>query len=95
MLQSTRVTQTGLERGLAELETLGLIRPSNVLLAEYLRALTAEDVLDIATADQISAAYNRRAVLGRFRRRSAGVRGDRRARSGRGPRRRDDRAKSA
>jgi hypothetical protein len=59
MLQSTRVTRTGLERGLAELETLGLIRPSNVLLAEYLRALTAEDVLDVAAADQISAAYNR------------------------------------
>jgi hypothetical protein len=57
MLESTQV-RSGLERGLAELESLGLVRPPNVLLAEYLRALTAEDVLDLAAADQVSAAYN-------------------------------------
>jgi hypothetical protein len=59
MLESIRVTQTDLERGLNDLETLGLIRPSNVLLAEYLGALTAEDIMDVATAATISAAYNR------------------------------------
>lgn len=59
MLESTQVARTRVERGLARLQTLGLCRPSNVLLAEYLRALTAEDVLDVVTADQVSAAYNR------------------------------------
>ncbi|HET6328885.1 MAG TPA: hypothetical protein VFG04_29650 [Planctomycetaceae bacterium] len=59
MLESTQMAQTGLELGLAELQAFGLIRPSNVLLAEYLRALTAERVLDAATAEQVSAAYNR------------------------------------
>jgi hypothetical protein len=51
--------RNGLERGLAQLEALGLIRPPHVLLAEYLDALTAEGVLDAATAEQVSAAYNR------------------------------------
>jgi tetratricopeptide (TPR) repeat protein len=59
MLESTQVTRSGLERGLAELEALGLIRPSHVLPAEYLRALTTEGVLNAATADQVAAAYNR------------------------------------
>ena len=59
MLESTQVARSGLERGLAELEALGLIRPSHVLPAEYLRALTTEGVLDAATADQVAAAYNR------------------------------------
>ena len=44
MLESIRVTQSDREQGLNELETLGLMRPANVLLAEYLEALTAEDV---------------------------------------------------
>ena len=59
MLESIRVTQSDREQGLNELETLGLMRPANVLLAEYLEALTAEDVLDVATVAKISAAYNR------------------------------------
>jgi tetratricopeptide (TPR) repeat protein len=59
MLESTQVARSGLERGLAELEALGLIRPSHVLPAEYLRALTTEGVLDAVTADQVAAAYNR------------------------------------
>jgi len=59
MLESTQVARSGLERGLAELEALGLTRPSHVLPAEYLRALTAEGVLDAVTADQVATAYNR------------------------------------
>ncbi|HEV8004262.1 MAG TPA: hypothetical protein VGP63_30635 [Planctomycetaceae bacterium] len=59
MLESTQATQTDLQRGLNELEMLGLMRPSNVLFAEYLRALTADDVVDVATAAKLSAAYNR------------------------------------
>jgi hypothetical protein len=59
MLESTQVARTRVERGLAQLQTLGLCRPSNVLWAEYLQALTAEDVLDVVTADGVSAAYNR------------------------------------
>jgi hypothetical protein len=59
MLESTQLARTRVEQGLAELQTLGLRRPSHVLLAEYLRALTAEDVLDAVTADRVSAAYNR------------------------------------
>jgi tetratricopeptide (TPR) repeat protein len=58
-MSSTEVAQTGLDRGLAELERLGLARPSNVLFAEYLSALTAEEVLDAAVAQQIAAAFNR------------------------------------
>ena len=59
MLESTQVVRSGLERNLAELEALGLVRPANVLLSEYLSALLAEDVLDVATAERVSAAYNR------------------------------------
>ncbi len=59
MLESTQKNPTGLELELAELQAFGLVRPSNVLLAEYLKALTAEGVLDAATAEQVSAAYNR------------------------------------
>jgi hypothetical protein len=59
MLESTEMVRSGLERGLAELEALGLVRPANVLLSEYLSALTAENVLDVATAERVSAAYNR------------------------------------
>jgi tetratricopeptide (TPR) repeat protein len=58
-MSSTEVAQTGLDRGLAELERLGLARPTNVLFAEYLSALTAEGVLDAAVAQQIAAAFNR------------------------------------
>ncbi|HEV3303926.1 MAG TPA: hypothetical protein VG055_30025 [Planctomycetaceae bacterium] len=54
----TQVAQNGLDRGLVELETLGLTRPPNILFAEYLNALTAEDVLDAGLAAQISAAFN-------------------------------------
>jgi tetratricopeptide (TPR) repeat protein len=54
----TQVAQNGLDRGLVELETLGLTRPPNILFAEYLNALTAEDVLDVGLAAQISAAFN-------------------------------------
>ncbi len=56
MLDSTQVTSLGLEQGLAELETLGLVRPPSVLLAEYLNAMAAENLLDNATAKQVSAA---------------------------------------
>ena len=59
MLESTQGERSGLERGLAELAALGLVRPANVLLSEYLSALTAEDLLDVATAERVSAAYNR------------------------------------
>jgi tetratricopeptide (TPR) repeat protein len=59
MLESTQVAPTGLERGLAELGAFGLVRPPQILLAEYLRTLTAENVLDLATAEQVTAAYNR------------------------------------
>jgi tetratricopeptide (TPR) repeat protein len=59
MLESTQVARSGLERGLAELEALGLTRPSHVLPAEFLRALTAEGVLDAVTADRVAATYNR------------------------------------
>jgi hypothetical protein len=56
----TQSAQNGLDRGLAELEALGLPRPANVLLAEYLDALAAEElILDASVAAQISAAYNR------------------------------------
>jgi hypothetical protein len=58
-MESRQVGRSGLERGLAELQALGLVRPANVLLSEYLFALTAEDVLDVATAERVSAAYNR------------------------------------
>ncbi len=58
MLESIKIPSLGLEQGLAELETLGLLRPASVLLAEYLQALVAEDLLDKATAEQVSAAYN-------------------------------------
>jgi hypothetical protein len=59
MLESAQVARVGFEQALAELETLGLVRPANVLLAEYLAALRAEGVLDDAAAVQVSAAYNR------------------------------------
>jgi tetratricopeptide (TPR) repeat protein len=56
---STHVAQNnGLERELVELETLVLIRPPNVLLTDYLRALTAEDVLDASTAAQVCNTVN-------------------------------------
>jgi tetratricopeptide (TPR) repeat protein len=55
----TQVAQNGLDRGLVELETLGLTGPPNVLLTEYLNALIAEDILDAALSAQISAAFNR------------------------------------
>src|SRR5580692_7644518 len=58
-MSTTQVAQNGLDRGLGELETLGLTRPPNVLLTEYLNVLTAEDVLDAALAAQIAAAFNR------------------------------------
>jgi tetratricopeptide (TPR) repeat protein len=59
MLESTQLARSGLEREFVTLEALGLTRPSHVLPAEYLRALTAEGVLDAAAADQVAAAYNR------------------------------------
>ncbi len=59
MLESTHVAQNGFERGLATLAALGLVRPANILLAEYLAALTAEEILDAATAGRLSAVYNR------------------------------------
>ncbi len=59
MLESTHVAQNGFERGLAALAQLGLVRPANVLLAEYLAALTAEEILDATTAERLSAVYNR------------------------------------
>lgn len=59
MLESTHVAQSGLERGLAALAQFGLVRPSNVLLTEYLAALTAEDVLEAAAAARLSAVCNR------------------------------------
>jgi hypothetical protein len=52
------IAQNRLGQALAQLETLGLRRPANVLLAEYLSALTAEGVLDGATAEQVCAAFN-------------------------------------
>jgi tetratricopeptide (TPR) repeat protein len=55
----TQVVQNGLDRGLAELDALGLPRPPHVLIAEYLDALTAEAVLDHAEAASIAAAFNR------------------------------------
>jgi hypothetical protein len=58
-MSTTQVAQNGLDRGLGELETLGLTRPPNVLLTEYLNVLTGEDVLDAALAAQIAAAFNR------------------------------------
>jgi tetratricopeptide (TPR) repeat protein len=57
-MSSTQVAQSDLDRGLVQLETLVLIRPPNVLLAEYLSALAAEDVLDAATAAQVSRTLN-------------------------------------
>ncbi|HEV8004265.1 MAG TPA: hypothetical protein VGP63_30650 [Planctomycetaceae bacterium] len=59
MLESAQVARVGLEQALAKLETLGFVRPANVLLAEYLEALRAEGVLDDAAAVQVSSAYNR------------------------------------
>jgi hypothetical protein len=59
MLESTQVARSGLERALAEVEALGLARPANVLLTEYLGALWAEGLVDAAAADRIAAAYNR------------------------------------
>jgi tetratricopeptide (TPR) repeat protein len=58
VMGSTEVAQNNLDRGLLELERLGLARPPNVLLAEYLSALTAEEVLDVSGAEKISAAFN-------------------------------------
>jgi hypothetical protein len=52
------IAQNRLGQALTQLETLGLRRPANVLLAEYLSALTAEGVLDVATAEQVCAAFN-------------------------------------
>jgi hypothetical protein len=52
------IAQNRLWQALTQLETLGLLRPANVLLAEYLSALTAEGVLDVATAEQVCAAFN-------------------------------------
>jgi hypothetical protein len=52
------IAQNRLGQALTQLETLGLLRPANVLLAEYLSALTAEGVLDVATAEQVCAAFN-------------------------------------
>jgi hypothetical protein len=59
MSESTHVAQNGFERGLATLAQLGLVRPANVLLAEYLAALTAEEILNATTAERLSAVYNR------------------------------------
>ncbi len=59
MLESTHVAQSGLERGLAALAQFGLVRPANVLLTEYLAALTAEDVLEAAAAARLSTVCNR------------------------------------
>jgi hypothetical protein len=48
-----------LDARLARLATLGLRRPANVLLAEYLAALAAERILDDDAAAEVAAAYNR------------------------------------
>ena len=58
-MASTPVAHNGLDRALLELESLGLARPTNILLAEYLIALSAEGLVDAPTAAEISAAYNR------------------------------------
>src|SRR5580704_9600026 len=58
MMSSTQVAQSDLDRELAQLESLVLVRPPNVLLAEYFNALAAEEVLDAASAVQVSTALN-------------------------------------
>jgi tetratricopeptide (TPR) repeat protein len=58
-MASTQVTDNALDRALLELESLGLARPTNILLAEYLIALSAEGLLDATAVADISAAYNR------------------------------------
>jgi tetratricopeptide (TPR) repeat protein len=57
-MSSTQVAQNSLDRGLVELETLVLNRPPNVLLAEYLSALAAEEVLAADAATRVSSAFN-------------------------------------
>src|ERR1700734_19390 len=59
MSESTHVAQNGFERGLATLAQLGLVRPANVPVAEFLAALTAEEILNATTAERLSAVYNR------------------------------------
>jgi hypothetical protein len=58
MLESTQSARGRFEMELGELEAMFLVRPPSLLLAEYLGALTAENVLDGGTADRISIAYN-------------------------------------
>jgi tetratricopeptide (TPR) repeat protein len=58
-MASTQVAHNALDRALLELESLGLARPTNILLAEYLIALSAEGLVDAPAAAEISAAYNR------------------------------------
>jgi tetratricopeptide (TPR) repeat protein len=57
-MSSTQVAQNDLDRGLIELEALMVHRPPNVLLAEYLGALAAEEVLDADAVAQVSSAFN-------------------------------------
>jgi hypothetical protein len=59
MLESTHVAHNALDARLARLASLGLRRPGNVLLAEYLAALATERILDDDAVSQVSAAYNR------------------------------------
>lgn len=56
---TTPLLQNGLDRSLEKLDELGLTRPPNVLLAEYLAALTAAELLDGQAAAKVSAAFNR------------------------------------
>ncbi len=51
--------QNALERRLTELNRLGLSRPASTLFSEYLAALVAEDVLEPAAVEGLSAAYHR------------------------------------
>jgi tetratricopeptide (TPR) repeat protein len=58
-MTTTPASQNGLDRALEGLEELGLARPANVLLAEYLAAWTAAELLDAELAAKVSHAYNR------------------------------------
>jgi hypothetical protein len=58
-MTTTPALHNGLDRALDELAKLGLTRPPNVLLAEYLAALTAAELLDAERAAKVSNAYNR------------------------------------
>jgi tetratricopeptide (TPR) repeat protein len=56
---TTPALHNGLDVALEKLEKLGLTRPPNVLLAEYLAALTAAELLDSQPAAKVSDAFNR------------------------------------